>query len=264
MRGGLSTSRWPSRASSRSASPRRPVPSAGSAPPTPSSATTTVACPLERRDADRRVRGVRVLGDVRDRLGDDVVRGRLDRRRQPLVRQLGDLDGTGARMASASSAGPSPRSVRTAGWMPRASSRSSASPWRAGPARRRAARGRPPGPSRASRSTIRRSSASETSRCCAPSWRLRSSRRRSASPTSTMRAREAASCSWASAFASACATSSAKSHSRCSRSGGSGSSDARRRGERAPELAADRDRRRDRRAVAEALQRLGQPPRASS
>jgi hypothetical protein len=41
---GLSTSRWPSSASTRSASPRSPVPCAGSAPPTPSSQTVTVAC----------------------------------------------------------------------------------------------------------------------------------------------------------------------------------------------------------------------------
>ena len=38
---------------------------------------------------------------------------------------------------------------------------------------------------------IRSCSATETSRCCAPSWRLRSSRRRSASPAATMRSREA-------------------------------------------------------------------------
>ena len=40
-----------------------------------------------------------------------------------------------------------------------------------------------------------RAATSVTSRCCAPSCRLRSSRRRSASPASTMRAREAVSCS---------------------------------------------------------------------
>ena len=38
---------------------------------------------------------------------------------------------------------------------------------------------------------IRSWSATDTSRCCAPSWRLRSSRRRSASPAATMRSREA-------------------------------------------------------------------------
>ena len=44
-------------------------------------------------------------------------------------------------------------------------------------------------------SAIRSDSASETSRCCAPSWRLRSRRRRSTSPAVTIRARDAASSS---------------------------------------------------------------------
>ena len=44
--GALSTSRRPLRASTRAASPRRPEPRAGSAPPTPSSETVTVAAPL--------------------------------------------------------------------------------------------------------------------------------------------------------------------------------------------------------------------------
>ena len=105
--------------------------------------------------------------------------------------------------------------------------------------------------------TMRRSSATDTSRCCAPSCRLRSSRRRSASPASTMRARDAASCSWASAFASACATSSAKSYRRCSRRPGAGGRPGRR-GERAPEPPADADRGRHRGAVAGALQLLGE------
>ena len=46
--GGLSTSSRPFSASTRAASPRSPVPPAGSAPPTPSSATTTVAAPFAR------------------------------------------------------------------------------------------------------------------------------------------------------------------------------------------------------------------------
>ena len=45
--------------------------------------------------------------------------------------------GTGARWASAATAGTSPRSVRITGWMPRASSRSSAARWRASPTARR-------------------------------------------------------------------------------------------------------------------------------
>ena len=60
----------------------------------------TVAAPFERATLTRRAGRVRVLGDVRDRLGDDVVRRRLDRRRQPLVRERVDSTGSGARAAS--------------------------------------------------------------------------------------------------------------------------------------------------------------------
>ena len=45
--GALSTRRWPSRASTRSRSPRSPAPS-GSAPPTPSSVTSIATRPLAR------------------------------------------------------------------------------------------------------------------------------------------------------------------------------------------------------------------------
>ena len=61
----------------------------------------------------------RVLGDVRERLGDDVVGGRLDLGRAGARRaRRRARPGRGARPASASSAGARPRSVRTAGWMP--------------------------------------------------------------------------------------------------------------------------------------------------
>ena len=112
----------------RSARPRRPEPRSGSAPPTPSSRDAGRA--RGRSSAatlTRRRRGVRVLDDVRERLGDDEVGGRLDARGQPLARALDARPGSGEREASISSAGSRPRSQSTAGWMPRASSRSSSS-----------------------------------------------------------------------------------------------------------------------------------------
>ena len=65
---------------------------AGSAPPTPSSATSTTSVPSSQRRSTAACDRVRVARDVRDRLGDDEVRGGLDRRRQPLVRHGRDLD----------------------------------------------------------------------------------------------------------------------------------------------------------------------------
>ena len=147
------------------------------------------------RDPHRDLGCARVLGRVGQRLGDDVVGRGLDRlgQRAPRARPR-TRTGTAARAASASIAGSSPRSLSTAGWMPRASSRSSSSAWASSsPARANASREVSSSGSQA-RAASRRLSASETSRCCAPSCRLRSSRRRSASPASTIRAREAASC----------------------------------------------------------------------
>ena len=116
------------------------------------------------------------------------------------------VTGTGERSASDRSAAPRPCSVSTAGWMPRASSRSSSSAARssASASARSSAAPFASGPSFARASCS--ASPSESSRCCAPSWRSRSSRRRSSSPALTMRAREARS-------SASCARSSA-----CSRS----------------------------------------------
>ena len=71
--------------------------------------------------------GLRVLGDVGQRLGDHEVGGRLDRRRRRSSIDDVDLDRHRRALRRARrSAGTRPRSVRIAGWMPRASSRSSA------------------------------------------------------------------------------------------------------------------------------------------
>ena len=79
---GLSTRSRPSRAASRSASPIRPLPPRR-APPTPSSRTSIPSVPSSKARRDRGAPGASVLGDVGQRLGDDEVGGRLDRRRQP-------------------------------------------------------------------------------------------------------------------------------------------------------------------------------------
>ena len=80
--GGLDTLIVPSNAASRRVTPRMPVPAAGSAPPRPSSPTTTREHAVAWRELDPGVLGVGVLADVGQALGDGEVDGRLDRRRQ--------------------------------------------------------------------------------------------------------------------------------------------------------------------------------------
>ena len=121
----LSTSRWPSSASTRSRSPRRPAPSA-SAPPTPSSATSIATRPFVRataivaRDA---CACLATLASASLATKYAVASTGAGRRSGETVSSTG----TGARRASAASAAARPSSVRIAGWMPRASARSSSS-----------------------------------------------------------------------------------------------------------------------------------------
>ena len=79
-------------------------------------------------NADARIFGVGVLRHVRQRLGDDEVGDGLHRRRHPPLGDLVDLDRHGrAAGQRLERRRRRPRSVRIAGWMPRASSRSSSS-----------------------------------------------------------------------------------------------------------------------------------------
>ena len=159
-------------------------------------AADPVVCDLDARglsrapDADRGAGGLRVLGDVRERLGCDEVGGELDRLGQPSgglerERRWGPPSAWRASRARRRARGRARR-----GGCPRASSRSSASECASSSlavVTSSCADGSLPMRLWSSRSCR----ASATSRCWAPSCRLRSSRRRSASPAATIRSREA-------------------------------------------------------------------------
>ena len=170
------------------AAPCRPVGRAGSKP-RPSSVTAKhKRMRLARRSITRR-RGRRgVLRDVLHRLEAREVHGRLD-----VLRVAADRRRRGPRPADPTSA-PAPRAPRTVP-CPRAAAGRCRGPDRGGPPAPRASR---PGAGRASSRafgasrSIRPSAslsltASATSCCCAPSWMLRSSRRRSSSCAETSR-----------------------------------------------------------------------------
>ena len=84
--GGLVSASDPSSACARSRSPASPPPGAVVAPPTPSSRTSIDERPRIAADSDLAARRPAVLGDVREGLDDDEVRGPLDDRREPLAR----------------------------------------------------------------------------------------------------------------------------------------------------------------------------------
>ena len=139
------------------------------------------------REHDGCAARVRVLRHVRERLGRDEVGRRLDRAADGHAGTSLTETGTGARLASASSAAPSPRSLSSAGWMPRASSRSSLTACCASSRAWASSRAAPAGSVASCASASPSVTATATIRCWAPSCRSRSIRRRSASAASRMR-----------------------------------------------------------------------------
>ena len=81
----------PPSASTRSVSPRSPEPFVGVRTADAVVRDLDDQQPVVAREVDARALSRGVLRDVRQRLGDDVERGRLDRLRQPLARQAVDL-----------------------------------------------------------------------------------------------------------------------------------------------------------------------------
>ncbi len=194
--GGLSTRSTPPTDATRSARPRNPDPlSAGS--PRPSSLTSTKSRPGNLRISTW-APSARAARPRWPALRRRRIRGGLDRRGEPLVRHRGDRVGTGERSTRAWTAPVSPVSVSTAGWIPRASSRSSVSASRASllaesindPSSGSAAAARSrPSPAPGSRSPA----------AAAPRHADRVPAAPFASPASTIRVREARTCSsWAS------------------------------------------------------------------
>ena len=197
--GGLSTLSEPSQAPTRSARPAQAGAGAGLARRRRRRRATSTTSSLVARCASRTVAWLasRVLGHVGERLGDREVGGRLDRRRQPLVaapRRPRPAPAR-ARRAPRSPARGRARSAPPGGCRGRARAARRTPRASSSPRRSRNGAGRRRGPCSACARATRTSSASATSRCCAPSWRSRSILRRAASAASTMRAREARSSS---------------------------------------------------------------------
>ena len=125
------------------------------------------------------------------------------------------LTGIGVRDASASNPARSPPRVRPAGRMPCASSRSSTFARSALSSASRISAGSAGSPRSSAPHASLRVMIVWTRRCCAPSCRSRTTRRRSSSVAATIRARDAASSARLALFEIAVATSSVNSASRC-------------------------------------------------
>ena len=177
----------------QAAQPACRAPSA--APPTPSSRMSTTRGPVLAPDLDPRVGGVGVLGDVGQRLGDDEVGRGLDRARQALLELALELHRDGRAAGQRLQRGVE-AALGEHGGMDAGGEVAQLADRRLALANALSTSSRAPGGSDSKRSRASWSSIiSATSRCCAPSCRSRPSRRRSASPASTSRARDARSAS---------------------------------------------------------------------
>jgi hypothetical protein len=210
----------PPSASTRSPRPRSPPPPEARAPPTPSSAMAISAQRSSLRSVTSTTSALAYLAAFVSASAATKYSAASCAAGSRPSRSASSTTGTGDRAARAWRAAGTPRSVSTAGWSPRASSRSSASavcrssmhPWSAVAV-----------PGSADLATSCSDSARATRRCWAPSWRSRSIRRRAASAAATMRARDSLSLIRASTLATACATSSANAPRRASASAPNGS-----------------------------------------
>ena len=170
----------PPAAATRSASPANPAPGRTGAPPAPSSRTCTVTRLVQARDAQPDRRRRRVLDRVGQRLAGHVERGRRHVVGQVVRPDRSSETGTGTLLDQRGQAPARDRRRGCDGRSPCAICRSSATA--------EAQLDATDSSSRPSTSTVpssrcrwasRSAMPSETSRCCAPSCRSRSSRRRS-------------------------------------------------------------------------------------
>ena len=190
---GLSSVIVPPNASILSFSPTRPEPQAGSAPPTPSSRTQTQRRPW-RSSTVTSMRDASACFVVFVSVSATSNRRQLRRIQRP-VRGAAHRAPLGqANVVRVSSARERGRRLdRAAGCNPEASVRSSSSTAFRSAARRSNSVSSPAACAASDPASVCALIASTTIRCCAPSWRSRSTRRRASSAALMIRTREASS-----------------------------------------------------------------------